>query len=287
MTLNSKNNVDAESEKSFFLFFKDNISLILIGLYTFSFVNFYIYYKGFEISIFNYVGLNDLAFFSIENIFKVILLVFILEVTAMIFFTLLFNFYRKWVLFFIKKKGLFYLKLNKNQKERIDDVFMKYFYEYFSSFKILLFFASLFVIPLFKHLLITIPALLIHFLVTIHKSANQKFTKLFLLFPIGIIALATLATTLVDSYYKRFRKDDFIISFNEDSKHYSTDAQLGCLNYLGETSTNIFLYDIEKKQAMIFHKEKISDIKIKNQNTIDDIILKLEKTEFIKFLFNQ
>lgn len=98
----------------------------------------------------------------------------------------------------------------------------------------------------------------------------------------AIIIISTIVTTLVNSYNKRSEKDDFVISFYENSKFISTDTKISCYNYLGETSSNIFLYDIENKESKVYYKDNISDIKIKNTNEIDKIILKLKQSFLIK-----
>lgn len=148
--------MDLESSEkiNFITFFKENITLILLGLYSLSFVNYYFYYKSFEISIFNYVGLQDLLFFSIEYIFKIIVLIFIAEIILFIIFALLFGVYEKITIHFVKKKSKLYLNSNKANRERIQDVFNKYFDTYLIDFKFTILIISMFVLPFMSNLLI-------------------------------------------------------------------------------------------------------------------------------------
>lgn len=89
-------------------------------------------------------------------------------------------------------------------------------------------------------------------------------------------------SALVNSHDKRFEKDNFIISFYENEKFITTNQNLSCYNYLGETSTNIFLFDIETKESIICNKQSISDIKIKNSTAIDDCTAYIKSTLIYK-----
>ena len=59
---------------------KDNLAIIIIIIYGISFANYYIYYKSFEIPIFNYIGLNDMIFFFAEYLFEIISIIFLTEI---------------------------------------------------------------------------------------------------------------------------------------------------------------------------------------------------------------
>ena len=272
-----------KTNKNIISFFKENITLILIGLYSLSFINYYIYYKSFDISIFNYIGLNDLIFFSLEYIFKIILLIFICEVFLFIIFSIIYSIYEKIVLFILKKKCKLYILSNKKNKERIDNILHNRFSNSLLNFRFTIIILSLFIIPHFPNKLIIIPTYLVYCMYYFEKIMKEKFLSSFTL--IGscvVIIISTLTTTLVKSYNKRFEKDDYIIYFYEDSKFISTDTKVSCYNYLGETSSNIFLYDIETKESKIVNKENITDIKIKNTNDIDKYILIIKENYMIK-----
>ena len=61
--------------KKIFDYFKNNLTFILLITYIISFINFYIYYKSFNISIFNYIDISDLIFFFFEYLFKILLII--------------------------------------------------------------------------------------------------------------------------------------------------------------------------------------------------------------------
>ncbi len=89
-------------------------------------------------------------------------------------------------------------------------------------------------------------------------------------------------TTLYNSYSKRFEKENYTISFIEENKLITTEKGKSSLNYLGETSTNIFLYDIKSKKAKIYNKSSISDFEIQNSNTIDEYIISIKDSYSVR-----
>nr|WP_315160606.1 hypothetical protein [uncultured Flavobacterium sp.] len=272
----------SKEKNEFITFFKDHITLILLSLYTLSFINYYLYYKSFEISIFNYVGLNDLLFFSLEYIFNIFLLIFVSEIILFIIFVFLHKMYEKFILFVVKKKGILYLHSNNRDKERINEVLQKTFNTSLNKFRMTIIILSLFVISQLSDKLILYPTILIYIAYYLEKFSKDIAPHLTLTSASIIITIFMIITTLVNSYNKRFEKDDYIISFNEEDAFITTDKKLSCINYLGETSSNIFLYDIKNKESKIYFKDKISNIKIKNSNTIDNYILIITNNFIVK-----
>lgn len=258
-------------------FFKKNLALILIGIYTVSFVNYYIYYNSFNISIFNYVGINDLLFFTLVYFFKIFLIFISIEFILFVFFTLIFGVYEKIVIFFIKKKGLLYINSTKSNKERILNVFSKKFDNAFRTFRISIIFLSIFfALPFFPYKLLIIPSFTVYLFYSIDRVAKEKMGNFYILFSIGLITFFLVLSTLFDSYDKRFEKDDFTISFFENSKFISTQKGKSNYNFLGETSNNIFIFDIKKKESKIYLKENLNDVSIKAYNDIDLIVEELK-----------
>ena len=209
-------------------------------------------------------------------------LIFIAEIILFIIFALIFGFYEKITIHFVKKKSKLYLNANKANRERIQDVFNKYFDTYLTDFKFTVLILSIFVLPFMSNLLILFPTFLIYFIYYTEKVSTIKTPKLMLSMVSVIIIISTIVTTLVNSYNKRFEKDEYIISFNENSTFISTDTKVSCYNYLGETSTNIFLYDIENKESKIFFKDNISNIQIKNNNEIDEYLKRIKENFIVK-----
>lgn len=244
-----------EEKINFISFFKDNITLILLGLYSLSFVNYYVYYKSFDISIFNYIGLNDMLFFSLEYIFKIIGFIFLGETVLYMIYTWIFIIYEQLVIFIFKRIGGFYIKLSKENRERVGKIFHKKFKKTILGFKFLVLTVAIFAsIPL-PNKLVIYPILMIYLVYYLNKLTEEKISKFLLVMSITIVIISTLITTLVNSYNKRFEKDDYIISFNENSNHISTDKNVSCYNYLGETSSHIFYMILKIKNQKFISKK--------------------------------
>lgn len=253
-------------------YLKDNIALILLLIYTISFTNYYIFYKSFNISIFNYVGLNDLIFFTLEYVFKILLIIVIYELIFFMIFSILWGVYEKIVLIW-KKKLKLYLSSSKRNKERILNVFNKHFSKGLVNAKITIVMLGIFIIVFLPFKLITIPAYFVYFIYLLELISKEKMYGISVTFATVIIVLSMIFTTLYNSYSKRFEKENYTISFTEENKLITTEKCKSSLNYLGETSTNIFLYDIKSKKTKIYNKSSISDFEIQNSNTIDNYII--------------
>lgn len=269
--------------KFFSRYSAENISLLLLGIYSLSFINYYIYYKSFEISIFNYIGLNDLIFFALEYIFKISLIIFIWEILLFIIFGFIYEFYEFVIIAFVKRKAKLYLKASKKNRNRIQEVLWKNFDEYLNQFRFSIAFLLMFVIPFTNHILILFPTLLVYIVYYMGKlGKDDEFIPVLLKMLIGIIVISMIVTTITNSYNKRFEKDNHTISFKENSIEISTDKNISKYNYLGETSSHIFLFDTVNNESRIFSKSNITDIKIKNTNEIDKYVKKIKGMAIIK-----
>lgn len=249
--------------------FKENLGLIILIIYGVTFINYYIYFKSFEIPIFNYIGLNDMVFFFIEYLFKIIFLIFLTEIALFLIYILPFSFYEKIQIYWRKKWRKLYIKSDKRNRDRIKNLFNKVFIESLNNFRFTVVFLSIFAVPFLPYKIVVFPAYFIYFIYYLNKIAKEAMPEFLIIFSSIIVVISMLVSTLVNLHDKRFEKDNFIISFYENEKYITTNQNLSCCNYLGETSTNIFLFDIETKESIICNKQNISDIKIKNSTSID------------------
>ena len=169
-----------ESSNSLLKFIKENITIILLILYSISFINYYFFYSFFDIPIFNYIGLNDLLFYSIEYIFSIILTVFLVEVFLFIFFSFLYGLHMNIVLLLVKKKYKLVLegRLNKRIRERTRKIFDNKFADSLFDFKISLFFLSIFAVIFFPIKEITIPAYFIYMFYLLDRGGEKRIFKL-------------------------------------------------------------------------------------------------------------
>jgi len=251
---------------------KDNLAIIIIIIYGISFANYYIYYKSFEIPIFNYIGLNDMIFFFAEYLFEIISIIFLTEIILFLIFVIIFNISIKILIYGRKKWRKLYLKSSIKNRERIEQIFDKGFSRSLNYFRLTVTLISILVIPFLYYKMIMFPAYLIYLIYYLEKMNVEEISNYSLSIIIVIIFLFMVVSTLVNWNNKRFEKDDFNISFYENNVFYTTDKDKSHYNYLGETSTNIFFYDIQNRESVIFVKENISYLKIKNSPTIDNFI---------------
>jgi len=262
---------------------KENLTLILLVIYSVSFTNYFIYYKSFNISIFNYINVTDLIFFTLEYIFKITLIIFIYEVTVFIIFTFLFNVYERIVL--LKRKKLeFYLKSKKNKK-KIEKLFLKPFQKGLLNTKFFLFFLGVFILPFLPYKLIIFPAYFIYIIYLLELGSKERMFKFSIPFVSIIIFISMIVTTLFNSYSKRFEKEDYFISFKQDSKAITT-SKSSHLNYLGETSTYIFLYDISTRKSKIYQKSSLTNIEVQNNGRIDEYIFEVKEFYPVKLFID-
>lgn len=267
--------------KKLTIFLKDNIVLILFLVYSISFINLYIFYKSFNISIFGYVGLNDLIFFTLEFVFNILIIIVIYEFIFFLIFTIFWGLYEKLVLI-IKKKLKLYLKSDKRTRQRITNTFNKHFSKSLINAKFIIVTLGVFFIFFLPNKLITIPAYFVYIIYLTELISKEKMYEFSVPFASIIIVLAMIFTTLYSSYSKRFEKGNYTISFKENNRFITTKKGLSSLNHLGETSTNIFLYDIESKKAKIYNKSNITDLEIQNSETIDTYIILIRDSYLVR-----
>lgn len=270
-----------ELKKIFKFFTKENISITLLIIYSISFINYYLFYKSFSIPIFNYLNITDLVYFTLEYVFQIVLIIFIYEISFSLVFTFFWIIYVRIVLI-IRKRFCFYLSLNKQQKARITDLFEKHYKNGLASSKLIIALIGIFFIGLLPNKLLFIPAYFVYLIYLMEILSDEKMLNISI--PMGtiIIIICMLFTTLYNSYTRRFEKGEYSISFNENNEFVTTKKGKSTLNYLGETSTNIFLYDIDNKISKIYSKSKITNLEIQNRNSLDTTIIKIRDSYPIK-----
>jgi hypothetical protein len=198
-------------------------------------------------------------------------------------FTIGFNIYALYTILIYKKKWKKYLLSNKSNKNRFKDViYINYFNDTIVGFKMLVAVIMMFVLAYLPYKLTTVPALCVYIIYVLHKSDKVKLYDFTITSIYFIIFAFTIIATLNSSYNKRFEKDDYVISFYENSLFITTDRKISTYNYLGESSSHIFLYDLKNKESKIYIKENISDLKIRNTNKIDTYILNIKNNLFVK-----
>ena len=252
--------------KNFYDFLKDNLGVSIATIYIVSFINYFIYYYSFGIPIFNYIELTDLLFFFFEYIIKVTLVVFLVEVVVFIIHTYYYRITHVYITLVQRKKVIVYFTAKKNNKERFINILEKNASQSLRNFKLTIILLSVFFVGYFPLKVIIIPALFVYLIFILSQFDKKTFQTLTLLMWFIIIFFGLISSTIYDSFSKRYYKESYVISFKEGDRIISTDQYKSCLNYLGETSKSIFLYDINAKKSKIYFKDNISNIQIDNDN---------------------
>ena len=144
-------------------YLKSNITLILLFVYSISFINYFIYYKSFNIPIFSYIGLNDLIFFCFEYVLQIIFIIIIWEFILSMLFALIYILYEKGLLLSRKKFKLYMISSKKN-KERINTILNKNYYKFEIDFKLTIIIFGIFIIAFIPYKLLILPAYFIYFI---------------------------------------------------------------------------------------------------------------------------
>ena len=162
------------------------------------------------------------------------------------------------------------------------DLFEKPFKNGLAGSKFIIALIGIFFIGFLPNKLLFIPAYFVYFIYLLEIISDKKMLNISIPMVTVIIILCMIFTTLYNSYTNRFEKDEYSISFNENNEFITTEKCKSNLNYLGETSTNIFLYDIDNKVSKIYNKSKITNLEIQNTNSLDAIILKIRDSYPVK-----
>lgn len=251
-------------------FFKENLTLIIIGIYSISFANYYLFYSSFNINILSYVGINDLLFFTLEHFFKILIIFILIEILLFIIFVFFFTIWRNYTL--IRRKGTLYLQSTKKNRKRLIGVFNKKLDGGYRDFRVSMAFILLFCVVFLPNKLLLMPVIMVYMFYSLGRYIKDKdITNFTLTFSVSIVTLFLITNTLYNIYSKRFIKDEFEISFYENDKFISTEKKLMTYNYLGETSTHIFIYDLKLKKSKVIFKEAMTDYTINSNNDIDNI----------------
>ncbi|RMZ60084.1 hypothetical protein D1632_10875 [Chryseobacterium nematophagum] len=266
--------------------FKENITLIVIGIYSVSFMNYYLFYESFNINILNYIGLNELLFFTLEYFFNILISLIVIEICFLTISLFLLAIHQYCNL--LIRTPRLYLTSNKQNRKRLKSVFLKKFSHRQNNFRIIMIF--IFIIAIFitifhmpnfftfiANLVIFAPLFGIYFFYSFQRFIDDKKSRKHLaIIAIFIVIISSLLNSFYNVYNKKFEKDEFEISFYNNAKFISTERRLLAYNYLGETSTHIFIYDLKKKESKVIFKENINEINIKSTNTIDYIIKSIQ-----------
>lgn len=247
--------------------FKSNLTIVTLIFYVLGYTYLGMYYFQFDISIVNYINLQDIIFTTINSLVVLILAYLFIEFGLYLIGILILNtiFHLFIESKFLKRLGnnaraQKYIKF-KNEKHYSDNIkgttlsllmLITFLLLYFSDEKTFIFslFFPFFIIKLYQ---------------IIPKEKGEIQIQLNQFF----LGLLTFTFILCFAYWgyndgTAIKNSDNgqQIEFREQNIAYSTKSD--SLNFIGETNGYIFLYNNKNRETLIFSKSGISSLKIKD-----------------------
>lgn len=265
--------------------FKSEISLILVLIYSLGYSYLFVYYKLLGIPIEYYVNITDILFKAIEILLQIVLLyllqAMLLSSVAMfvlrIYYSRILNF-RLW-----KRK------IKKEVYKRYSNTILERSKE--NNIELVVFFlyvllgAFLFYIPDdFRSFdIVYILFLIVRMYFLTHKievKEPNKFRELLVGGFVVFLLLSFIVSAQFRSVAVKNGNISKIIEFKDNGKLISTSNSN--INYIGESSTYIFLYDKTTRESLIFSKQKVEELKygdsfVKEKAIIKNIINQVSK----------
>ncbi len=243
--------------------YKTNIPIIILVFYSLGYVYLNRFYSRFDISIENYVNLTDIIFVTIANLVRLSIFFLIVEFVLFVISQIILK------LFYSKK-------LNPKSDSRLKDkaIYDRYYnLLIYNQSNVVSFFILLFgfFIPLlveidFSYLLLLLSILIIK----IHQITNYKNKKEknrmrqylgVMMYVILIIYFAIWGHS--EGNNAKTSDNSKTIEFKENNIDYNTETD--SLNYIGETSSYLFIYNKNRRETLVLNKENITDFRIKDK----------------------
>lgn len=259
--------------------YKSNLPIILLVFYSLGFVYLDRYFARFNISIENYVNLTDIIFVTIKTLVSLSLIYLVIEICLYII--------SRTTLKIVFSKNLNY-KIKRRIKNQI--VYDRYYsliiekqiVKQTNGLSFFFFIISPFILWYFIDEPVIIFSLFFPFLIIkIHQITNYKNDeerKRMIQFLLVILYVTLLICFAIwghkDGNFNKISNNPSNVEFYENQNSYNT--KLDSLNFIGETSSYLFIYDKKNRTSLIFNKGNISNFKIK------DITLTPEEEEKIQ-----
>nr|WP_315221665.1 hypothetical protein [uncultured Flavobacterium sp.] len=212
--------------------FRENILLFSLSGYGLALIYLSIYYYCFDVPIIYYLSLNDMLLFAVTLIMPALLVVLFVE----------------YVIIRLLKKQLYKRQLEPNEEKKFNNICIVVI----GLLTIVLLFINY--IKINPNLLFNV--ILSSFLIVAKIESKDPENRNISPF----IAVAGLFIGLFFSVtYSKSGSANKDVKFNYDGKTVQTCFCYN-LNYLGETSSTIFLYDFKKKITFVYEKADISNL---------------------------
>lgn len=256
--------------------YKNNLPIILIIVYSMGFAYLNRYFSRFDIAIENYINLTDILFFTVTTLFKLSVFFLIVElIVGFICLALLngyFMFKHRKNLLKISRKSVNKQKLRERYNSLIiDSAVERNLYATMIVAYVILAVAMFFYTK--EYLLVvslTLPLMIVKQFYPksnpiknseIETKEKKKKSILYLFgFTFATLFCFAVLGNRTGNNVKKASTYTKPIEFYEDTTFYSTISTE--YQYIGETSSYIFLYDRTTKKSRIFNKQSITSIGI-------------------------
>lgn len=247
--------------------FKSNVSIISLIFYILGYVYLNRYYEQYNITIEKYIDLLDILFITINYLFFILLVYVFVEVIiyvlAFINLSIIFR-------YFITKKIRKRLGTSNRVFRYIDFAHNNYVFTHIKLTSLILFIlCALLLLKYTDETLIILtlffPFLTLKIFQILPNNKNEFKTKAYqilLLIFIVILIFCFGIWGYVDANLNKEENQISKIEFKEQGILYTTQSD--SLNYIGETNKYIFLYNKNDRNTLIFNKENISQLKVKD-----------------------
>ena len=257
--------------------YKQNFPIILIIIYAIGYVYLFQYYSRFGIEIEYYINLTDIIFFTLKNLFYLLLVYLIFEIALRIvsylFLLLAYRIKYSGAISKIRKKII-----DKNTRElEVKNIYDKVFdvgiAKYISDTTIwICIIATLGFLYYEKEYLATLSVVCPYLLTKVFMPKllnSEKRKKVIYFYPILILVLIFAFGILgtKDGDYIKTTSVINKIEYSIDNKIYSSNKTPILL--IGETSSYLFIYNKKTQETIILSKEKLDYIKIEDPAIIE------------------
>lgn len=246
--------------------YKSEFSILILLIYSLGYCYLSFYYKIIGIPIEYYISLSDILFNAIEILVQILILFLAQEIVLKSIAKIIQNIYYSKTLnpkLRVRnlKKDLYErfkrLVINKEKEKHLNETILFLFMVLGSLIMIQFTIFKAFVMIYAFFLVVKL------FFIIEQKNKKEADENKNLLIPLMLFCLFAVFTVWGLSDIKKVKtgKTNKVVEFRIDNQCYSTADEN--YNYIGESSTYLFLYDKKNEESLIFNKQNMSDLQYK------------------------
>lgn len=242
-------------------FKKEKLPLITLAIYVLGFIYYVIYYLGFDVDIVFYISLTDILLSILSSTLIFLLIVFIIELPLAFIVNLCIGIPSNKI-----HNGKRFCELPEDEQKRLDDQHDK------REFKIrTIIYVIITVLLLFSNIGLTILSLFaflmcLNFYSLARAEKKRVKRKKYFFWIVLVMLVFTFFHAISSSIRVKENMRHFYaksIKFTVNGKQYSTmKNDTDRYNFIGETSSHLFVYDLKNKGTLVFAKSDVKNIEV-------------------------